>query len=182
MRQALRRIVTGHDAQGRSNISIDDTAPNVIEVKGWPGLFVTELWVTGEMPVDNMGKTDQGGRPMRHDPTPGGTIFRIVEIPPEKSLAGIDTKAAFEHMGSHNKPREQDSAKHPSMHKTNSVDYLVVVSGEMTMVMEDGETLLRQGDCIVQRGTNHAWVNKGDKPCVLAAILVDAIPAPSDKE
>ena len=182
MRQALRRIVTGHDTQGRSNISIDDAAPNVIEVKGWPGLFVTELWVTGEMPVDNMGKTDQGARPMRHDPTPGGTIFRIVEIPPEKSLAGIDAKAAFEHMGSHNKPRAEDSAKHPMMHKTNSVDYLVVVSGEMTMVMEDGETLLRQGDCIVQRGANHAWVNKGDKPCVLAAILVDAKPAPSEKE
>ena len=178
MRQAIRRIVTGHDQQGRSNITINDDAPNVIEVKGWPDLDVTLLWVTGEMPVDNMGKTDQGARPMRHDPTSGGTIFRIVEIPPEKSLAGIDTKAAFEHMGSHNRPREQDSAKHPSMHKTNSVDYLVVISGEMWMVMEDGETLLRQGDCIVQRGTNHAWVNKSDKPCVLAAILADARPAP----
>ena len=62
MRQALRRIVTGHDQAGRSNISINDDAPNVIEVKGWPGLLVAELWVTGEMPVDNMGKADQGAR------------------------------------------------------------------------------------------------------------------------
>lgn len=178
MRQPARRIITGHNAQGRATITIDDTGPNEIEVKGWPGLYVTELWVTSEMPVDNMGTTDQGARPMRHDPTPGGTVFRLVEIPPEKSVAGIDTAAAFAHMGSHNKPRPEDTAKHASMHKTNSVDYLVVISGEMWMVMEEGETLIRQGDCIVQRGTNHAWVNKSDKPCVLAAVLVDARPAP----
>jgi mannose-6-phosphate isomerase-like protein (cupin superfamily) len=178
MRQAVRRIVTGHDKAGNSVITIDDDAPNVIEVKGWPGLFVTELWVTGEMPVDNMGQTDQGARPMRHDPTPSGSIFRVVEIPPESAGSGIDTQAAFAHMGSHNKPRAQDSARHASMHKTNSIDYLVVASGEMWMVMEEGETLLRQGDCIVQRGTNHAWVNKSDKPCVLIAILIDAKPAP----
>ena len=73
---------------------------------------------------------------------------------------------------------KKDSAKHPSMHKTNSIDYLVVISGEMWMVMEEGEVLLRQGDCIVQRGTNHAWVNKSGKPCVIAAILIDAVPAP----
>jgi mannose-6-phosphate isomerase-like protein (cupin superfamily) len=178
MRQPVRRVITGHDASGRAVISIDDAGPNVIEVKGWPGLYVTELWVTGEMPVDNMGATDQGARPMRHDPAPSGTIFRIVEIPPEKSLGSIDTAAAFAHMGSHNKPRAEDSAQHPSMHKTNSVDYLVVLSGEMRMVMEEGETVIRQGDCIVQRGTNHAWVNRSDNPCVLAAILVDARPAP----
>jgi quercetin dioxygenase-like cupin family protein len=63
------------------------------------------------------------------------------------------------------------------MHTTNSLDYLVVIAGEMWMVMEEGEVLLRQGDCVVQRGTNHAWVNKSDKPCLLAAILIDAKPA-----
>jgi mannose-6-phosphate isomerase-like protein (cupin superfamily) len=113
---------------------------------------------------------------MRHDPTSAGTIFRVVEFPPE-AAGTIDTKQAFEAMGSHNKPRAEDSAKHPSMHKTNSLDYLVVIAGEMWMVMEEGEVLLRQGDCVVQRGTNHAWVNKSDKPCLLAAILIDAKPA-----
>lgn len=179
MRQTIRRIVTGHDKNGNSIITHDDDVPNVIEVNGWPGLFVSELWVTGEMPINNMGTTDQAARPMRHDPTPNGTIFRVVEIPPESSLKGIDTQAAFAHMGSHNKPRPEDSAKHATMHKTNSVDYLIVSSGEMWMVMEEGETLLKTGDCIVQRGTNHAWVNKGDKPCVLVAVLVDALPAPA---
>lgn len=178
MGQQIRRVVTGHDEQGRATIFIDDHASNATEIKGWPGLWVTELWVTGEMPVDNMGRTDQGARPMRHDPTPNGTIFRVVEFPPESTLKGIDAKAAFEHLGSQNKPTATDSAKHPSMHKTKSIDYLVVISGEMWMVMEKGEVLLKTGDCVVQRGTNHAWVNKSDRPCLLAAILIDAKPAP----
>jgi mannose-6-phosphate isomerase-like protein (cupin superfamily) len=178
MGQKIRRIVTGHDASGKSNILINDLAPNATEIKGWPGLVVTELWTTNEMPVSNTGNEDQGARPMRHDPTPSGSIFRVVEFPPESKTQGIDAKAAFEHLGSHNKPRDEDSAKHPSMHKTKSIDYLVVIAGEMWMVMEDGEVLLRAGDCIVQRGTNHAWVNKSDRPCLLAAILIDAQPAP----
>jgi mannose-6-phosphate isomerase-like protein (cupin superfamily) len=130
------------------------------------------------MPIDNSGKNDRGARPLRHDPGPNGTIFRVVEIPPESTTSAIDAKAAFEHLGSENKPRAEDSAKHQSMHKTNSIDYLVVLLGEMSMVMEDGEVLLKTGDCIVQRGTNHAWVNKSGKPCVLAAILIDGVPAP----
>ena len=178
MGHKVHRIVTGHDAGGKSNILIDDFAPNSVEIKGWPGLWVTEVWTTDEMPVDNSGSADRGTRPLRHDPTPGGTIFRMVEFPPESSTSAIDAKAAFEHLGSETKPREEDTAKHPSMHKTKSIDYLVVVSGEMWMVMEDGKVLLRPGDFIVQRGTNHAWVNKDDKPCLLAAILVDAKPAP----
>jgi mannose-6-phosphate isomerase-like protein (cupin superfamily) len=177
MRQIYRRIVTGHHPDGRSMVMLKDDGPNTTEIKGWPGLHVTELWTTEEMPIDNKRTDDRGARAMRHDPGPNGTIFRIVEIPPEGGAA-IDAKAAFEHLGSTNKPKAEDSAKHQSMHKTNSVDYLVVLSGEMTMLMEDGEVLLKQGDCIVQRGTNHAWVNKSGKPCVLAAVLIDAVAAP----
>jgi mannose-6-phosphate isomerase-like protein (cupin superfamily) len=176
--EKIRRIITGHHADGRSMIMINDHAPNSTEIKGWPGLWVTEVWTTDEMPVNNNGAGDRGARALRHDPTPNGTIFRVVEFPPESSTKAIDAEAAFQHLGSQNKPREEDTAKHPSMHKTKSIDYLVVISGEMWMVMEDGEVLLKPGDCIVQRGTNHAWVNKGSKPCLLAAILVDALPAP----
>ncbi len=178
MGQKIRRVVTGH--KGRTaTIMIDDLAPNATEINGWPGLWVTELWVTHAAPADNaQWGADEGARPLRHDPEPSGTIFRVVEIPPESRTKGIDTDAAFKALGSHNRPRPEDSAKHPTMHKTNSVDYLVVISGEMWMVMEEGEVLLRPGDCIVQRGTNHAWVNKSDAPCVLAAILVDAKAAP----
>ncbi|MDR3511940.1 MAG: cupin domain-containing protein [Caulobacteraceae bacterium] len=176
MPQAIRRIVTGHDAQGRSNITFVGDAPNVLDSAAWPGSRVTEIWVTEEIPVDNTGLVDRGARPIRHDPTPGGTIFRVVEIPPE-SKTTIDTAAAFAELGSARVPTAEDSAKHASMHATDSVDYLVVISGEMHMIMEDGEMLLRPGDCIVQRGTKHAWSNRGQVPCVMAAILVDAHPA-----
>ena len=174
--QNIHRIVTGHNAQGRSNITFAGEATNVLDSPAWPGSRVTELWVTEEIPVDNTGETDRGARPIRHDPGPGGTIFRVVEIPPE-SKTTIDTAAAFADIGSTRVPTAEDSARHPSMHSTDSVDYLVVISGEMHMLMEEGEILLKAGDCIVQRGTKHAWVNRSNAPCVMAAILVDAHPA-----
>ena len=153
MIQKIRRVVTGHNAAGKAVILFDDHAPNATPLKGWPGAGVTEVWVTDEMPVSNDGSKDRSLRPMRPDPPPSGTIIRVVEIPPE-------------------------SAKHPTMHKTDSIDYLVVISGSMHMLMEEGEVELHAGDCIVQRGTNHAWVNRSGKPCLLAAVLIDAKSAP----
>jgi mannose-6-phosphate isomerase-like protein (cupin superfamily) len=179
MLQKVRRVVTGHNAAGKAVIMIDDHAPNVTAIKGWPGLGVTEIWVTDEMPVNNAGSTDRSLRPMRHDPTRSGTIFRLVEIPPESADSKIDAGATFGQLGSSNKPSAADSAKHPTMHKTSSIDYLVVVSGSMHMMMEEGEVELHAGDMVVQRGTNHAWINRSGKPCLLAAVLIDATPAPA---
>jgi mannose-6-phosphate isomerase-like protein (cupin superfamily) len=178
MLQKIRRVVTGHNAAGKATIMISDHAPNVTAIKGWPGLGVTEIWVTDEMPVSNHGSRDHSLRPLRHDPTPSGTIFRVVEIPPETTDTKIDAGATFGQLGSANKPSSADSAKHPTMHKTDSIDYLVVISGSMHMVMEEGEIELHAGDCIVQRGTNHAWVNRSGQPCLLAAVLIDAKHAP----
>ena len=81
--QKIKRYVTGHDADGKAIVTHDDHAPNAVALQGWPGAGVTEIWVTGEMPVDNMGTEDQSLRPLQHDPVAGGTIFRVVEIPPE---------------------------------------------------------------------------------------------------
>lgn len=156
-------------------VSIDDTVSNTMAIAGWPGAVISEIWTTDEMPVDNGGSIDRGARAIQHDPNPGGTIFRVLEVPPDDG-SPIDTTAAFESMGSHNRPSAEDAAKHGTMHFTNSVDYLVVIAGEMHMVMEDGEVLLPTGSCIVQRGTKHAWVNRSGKPCVIAAVLVDANP------
>jgi hypothetical protein len=146
MGQPIRRVVTGHDDRGKATIFIDDHAPNATEIKGWPGLWVTELWVTDEMPVDNLRGVDQGARPMRHDPTPNGTIFRVVEFPPESTLKGStpgssSTCAIL--------PTAADSAKHASMHKTRSIDNLGILAD---VVMDDGGGLLKAGDCVVQRG------------------------------
>jgi len=172
-----RRVVTGHNEKGESVILFDDHGKNVTHIPSWDGLYVTEFWVTSESPVDNNGNKDRSLRPMKHDPDPGGSIFRLVEIPPE-SQTNFDASGIFLELGSSTKPTEEDSQKHPTMHKTNSIDYLVVISGEMYMGMENGETLLRQGDCIVQRGTNHAWINRSDEPCLIAVILIDAKEAP----
>lgn len=174
-----KRVVTGLNSDGKSAIQFNGYAENIMEISGWPGAYLTDLWVTNETPIDNNGAEDRSLRPIRHDPTtPGGSIFRIVEFPPEKNIEGkIDTSEAFSSMGSHNKPSEDDAAQHPSMHFTNSVDYIAVISGEMHMLMEDGEeVLLQPGDCVVQKGVKHAWVNRSDAPCVIAAVLIDANP------
>lgn len=168
----IRRIVTGHRADGHTTVLFNDTATEVLEVAGWPGGGVTELWSTDEIPVD-LDRTDDRVRPMRHDPTPCGTLFRVVEIPPEVGIS-IDTDVAFASMGSTNRPDAASKAHHPSMHRTDSIDFIVVISGEMTMLMSDGtEAPLTPGDCVVQQGTAHAWVNKSNGPCVIAAVLVD---------
>src|ERR1700720_2812054 len=106
MLQKIRRVVTGHNAAGKAVILFDDHAPNVNPLKGWPGAGVTEVWVTDEMPVSNLGSTDRSLRPMRHDPTPSGTIFRVVEIPPEAAGAKIDAGATFGQIGRTHKPSE----------------------------------------------------------------------------
>src|ERR1700727_1070322 len=160
MVQKIRRIITGHNAAGKAAVLFNDEAPNATPLKGWPGAGVTEIWVTDEMPVSNDGSADRSLRPVRHRPTPSGTIFRVVEIPPETAGTKIDAGATFGQLGSTHQPSAADSAKHPTMHKTDSIDYLVVISGSMHMLMEEGEVELHPGDCIVQRGTNHAWVEK----------------------
>ena len=171
----FRRVVTGVNEKGESIIQFDGEAENILLFPGWPGAAATELWVTSEIPVDNTGQEDRGARPFKHDPDPSGTIFRIVEIPPEiQGAMEIDTDVAFDAMGSKNKPTSKDRVKHPTMHFTDSVDYLVLLSGELTMIMDVGEVTLKPGDFVVQRGTRHGWANRGNTPVILVAALVDA--------
>jgi len=109
------------------------------------------------------------------EPPAGGTIFRVVEFPPDKIAGAFDREAAFAAMGAGH-AMDPDASRHPGMHKTASVDYAIVLSGEIHALMDEGETLLRAGDCLVQRGTNHAWSNRSDEPCLVAFILVSARP------
>lgn len=174
MNNTIHRVVTGHNDQGESIILFDDQGTNHVSIESWPGLEITELWVTNESPANIEAEDDRSSRPLQHDPENGGTIFRLLSFPPESSGDDIDVDAVFEALGSENRPSDEMSSQHFSMHRTDSVDYLVVLSGEMWMVMDEGEVLLKPGSCVVQQGTNHAWVNKADKPCVLVAILVAA--------
>jgi hypothetical protein len=172
----IRRVVTGHNAHGKSVIVADGPSPHVLTIPGVPTFGLTNLWVTDSAPADNTGAADAAARPVVLEPPANGTIFRVVEFPPDNTLVGFDRKAAFESMGAGH-AMDRDASRHPGMHRTATVDYAIVLSGEIWALMDEGEALLRAGDVLVQRGTNHAWSNRGAGPCLVAFILVSAGPA-----
>jgi len=112
--------------------------------------------------------------PLILQPPKNGSVFRIVQFDPEipEELAKLDGKSAFSEMGAG--ANIVEGARHPFMHRTDSLDYSVVLSGEIYMMMDEEEFLLKSGDVVVQQGTNHAWSNRGTEPCLIAFILVDA--------
>jgi naringenin degradation protein FdeH len=172
-----RRIVTGHDAQGRAVVLFDGESPHSFFLEKAGGLQLTEIWETRSSPADNSGARDAADHERRIEPVDGGSVFRIIEYPPDSvRLKTLDPEGFFRGMGA----RAADAAarRHPGMHRTDTVDYCVVLSGEIWAVLDEGEVLLRAGDCLVQRGTNHAWSNRSDEPCVIAFVLIAAKPAP----
>ena len=171
----IRRVVTGHDKAGKSVFIMDGEAPNVKEMASMPGLALTDLWETGAAPASNAGDKDAAARPVRLEPPKDGTLLRIVEFPPDSAWRqGADAKEAFKSIGAgHAKDR---ASSDPMMHKTSTVDYIIVLKGEIYAIMEKGEKLLKAGDILVQRGTNHSWSVRGNEPCIVAAILVSAKP------
>ena len=171
----VRRVLTGHDADGRSTFIADGEAPNVKEMASMPGLALTDLWESGAAPASNAGDKDAAARPVRLEPPKNGTLLRIVEFPPDSAWRGsVDGAAAFKSIGAgHVKDR---ASSDPMMHKTSTVDYIIVLRGEIHAIMETGEKLLRAGDILVQRGTNHSWSVRGNEPCIVAAVLVSAKP------
>ena len=172
-----RRVVTGHDAQGRSVILMDGESPHSFVAEKSGGLRLTELWETASSPADNSGGADAAEHERRIEPRGGGTVFRVIEYPPDSvRLKTIEPEAYFSGVGA----QAADAAhrRHPGMHKTDTVDYVIVLSGEIVAVMDEGEVLLRAGDCLVQRGTRHAWSNRTQEPCVIAFVLVAAKPVP----
>jgi mannose-6-phosphate isomerase-like protein (cupin superfamily) len=174
MLKPIRRVVTGHDAEGRSIVASDAPSPHTIAISDAPAFGMTDLWVTTGAPADNSGAGDPAARTIVLEPPARGTIFRVVEFPPDAQIAGkFDRVKAFEAIGA-SEALDPDGSRHPGMHRTHSVDYAIVLSGEIWAVMDVGETLVRAGDCLVQRGTNHAWSNRSEQPCLVAFILVDA--------
>ncbi len=177
----VRRVLTGHDQEGKSTIIADGLAPNMKEMPSFPGLALTDLWETTSAPADNDGHADAAARPIHLEPPKNGTIFRIVEFPPDSSRApNADGREGFKAIGA---AHAQD--KHsldPMMHKTSTVDYIIVLKGQIYAVLEKGETLLRPGDVFIQRGTNHSWSVRGTEPCVIAVVLVNAAPVPSGRK
>ena len=175
MIKTIRRVVTGHDPRGRSVIVSDGPSPHVLTIPGRTDFALTNLWVTDRAPASNAGNADAAARPVVLEPPKNGAIFRVVEFPPDQAPGGFDRKAAFSAMGADH-AMDPSASRHPGMHKTDTVDFALVLSGEIWALMDEGETLLRAGDTLVQRGTNHAWSNRSTQPCLVAFILVSASP------
>jgi hypothetical protein len=174
MRRRFRRVVTGHTPDGRSKFIMDGPAPTVFD-RGAGQTCVTEVWETSTTPADNRGEDDPTLHPNRLPPPANGTVFRIVEYPPDK-LRVPTLRADAHDAGREGYTRDLKNARHPGFHKTNSTDYAIVISGEIYALMDDGEVLLKPGDVLVQRGTNHAWSNRTDEPAYVAFVLIDAKP------
>jgi quercetin dioxygenase-like cupin family protein len=143
----IRRVVTGHDAKGHAIVEVDEIAKNVISNR--PGGSSCVVWSTKGFPVDNDGFNDPTGGSFKTT-VDGGTVFRIVHYAP-----GVT----------------------PRNHRTDSIDYAVVISGAIEMELDNGVVAkLKAGDVLVQRGTIHNWVNRGTEPCIIAFVLIDAKP------
>lgn len=175
-----RRIVTGHDAQGKAVALFD--GPLQAKQRSAGGNGMTMVWVTGEFPVDMSASADRAQTQVGVPPPAGGTIFRIVDFAP----AGAGAAAAVDHhqillsMGID--PATQGYARHANTHRTKTIDYAIILEGEIDMLLDDGEVHVQAGDVLIQQGTNHAWVNNGTKPCRIAFILIDGKTPPAWKQ
>lgn len=170
----IRRIVTGTGSDGRSRIISDGAPPVIATQDARPGWRNANIWSTSETPA-LVDAPDDIAKHKGLYPPKNGTVIRVMDIPPEPSdpqalrayFAGRE--AAFPDR----ERRPADKSRHPGMHITDTVDYAIILFGEMYAVMEEGETLMKAGDVLVQRGTNHAWSNRSGEVCRVAFILVD---------
>jgi hypothetical protein len=171
----IRRIVSEDDAQGRSRIAEDAPAKAVRTVDGRPGYRSVNVWRTQGAPA-TIGVPDSIGQ---HKgilpPKNGGSILRIIDFPPESpdpAERRRQIQATFTGMF-HDAQHDKREGAHPGMHRTDTVDYAILLEGEIWAVMDEGETLMRAGDVLIQRGTNHAWANRSQKTARIAFVLLD---------
>ena len=177
MPRPVRRVVTGHNAAGKSIFIVDEASPHVYARR--PGsAIVTELWETTTSPADNRCNEDAIQREFRLPPPKNGSVLRVIEYPPDtERMAALAIELAEPDDGSGRvASADRGNPRHPGFHKTNSIDYAIVLSGEIYALMDEGEVLLKAGNVLIQRGTNHAWSNRTDVPCTIAFVLVDAEP------
>lgn len=183
----VRRVVTGHDENGRGIVISDGPAPFIHQIPIRPGYFSTDIFRTFDTPATltpNQPETTLG--PRRQLPTPNGSVLRINHFPPEpegnEHLDVNASKALFASLGNAAGSSFEKNGRHPLMHRTQTIDYAIVLSGEITMLLDDTEVLLKAGDILVQCGTDHAWTNRSKDPCTVAFILIDGQYDPALKD
>ena len=170
----MRRIITGHNEKGESVVTFEGPpARSIGEDVG--GLF--EIWNTDGKDVISTDDFDRADQDIILSPQDGGTKFRYFQINPlpegvpEEILQELAADA-FEKVGAGH--HRVDTRKHPAMHKTETIDYIILLKGDVTLILDNEEVDLKPFDAVVQRGTNHAWVNNGDEPALLIAVLIDS--------
>lgn len=175
----IRRIVTGHDRDGRAIIQEDGPVPRVQRIGGEIGPLFHEIWNTRATPAPIDADSDE---PREEGiilaPPKNGTRIRVLDIPPDdeslSTLTPEQARAHFAEIGAADASSHSGSgSRHAHMHRTETIDYGIVLEGEIVLVMDEGETTVRAGDIVVQRGTNHGWANRSDKNCRIAFILID---------
>lgn len=178
MLKPVRRIVTGHNPAGRAIIQ-SDGPPTRVQVIGGNGPIFHEIWNTRETParIDPDGTEPPEAR-LTLAPPPHGTRIRVLDIPPETAeFTEIDATKAREHFAeigaAEASTHSGDQARHPYMHRTATIDYGIVLDGEITLILDESETTVRAGDIVIQRGTNHGWANRSGRNCRIAFILID---------
>jgi len=170
----MRRIITGHNQHGKSIITLDGPpARSIGEDVG--GLF--EVWNTDGSDIISTDEIDRADEDILLSPPSGGTKFRYFQINPlpegvPDAMMQEIAADAFEKIGAAH--HRVDTKKHPAMHKTETIDYIILLQGDVTLILDEEEIDLKPFDVVVQRGTNHAWVNNGDEPALLIAVLIDS--------
>jgi naringenin degradation protein FdeH len=178
MPREIRRIVTARDTNNKSYALHDGPAANTLEVPHRRGVWCTQLWLTDETPEVLDGFEDKAEREIVLHPPDNGSAIRYVEFPPERDYIGdMDAAKAKEGFASIEAPEvsiEDDDSPHLLMHCTRTIDYEICISGEIYLILDNSEHLMKPGDVAVQRGTNHAWANRSEKSCLMAFIQMPA--------
>jgi mannose-6-phosphate isomerase-like protein (cupin superfamily) len=176
MNRVVRRVVTAQSVRGSAVISSDVVAPVVFPLDG---VTLTELWKTSATPAQlRTDDEEPAAGPLSINPPKNGSLFRIADIPPDKKdRSAEEGRKLFEQMGNAaaSTASAGDNAHGAMMHRTATIDYGIVLEGEITLVVDSGEVDLKAGDVVVQRGANHAWSNRSDKVCRMAFIMIDAL-------
>jgi hypothetical protein len=177
----VRRVVTGWNERGRSVVLSDGEAPNVFRSPVVRGLGAAQIWATEPGPVSNEGAHDPavGGADIPMYPALGGTIFRVADFPPDTAYGEAGKASLFADIGGTDARdgAADNGSRHFWSHKTDSIDFAVVLEGEIWLLLDEEECLLKAGDVVVQRGTAHSWSNRSDRTCRMAFLLLGALPA-----
>ena len=178
MSRSVRRVVTGHDATGKAVVLADGEPPVVVRSPVQPGLAFHEIWNTSQMPQTVAAEYDEPT--LTHSgtaPPKGGTVIRIVDMPPEgpdgPQFDKEQSRELFSAIGLSENAERHKPGRHPLMHRTETIDYGIVLAGEIVLLLDEEEVHLKAGDLVVQRGTVHAWTNRTNEICRMAFILTD---------